>query len=114
LDLQPGVDFEERDGAVLADQELAGAGAHVAGLAEDRLGRGAQDVFLRLGQVRGRGLLDPFLVAPLPATSGAPARWAIFLAATLSPRSRIACGGGPIQVSPASRTAWAKSAFSDR
>ena len=50
----------------------------------------------------------------VPATSGAPARWAIFLAATLSPRSRMACGGGPIQVSPASRTAWAKSAFSDR
>ena len=33
---------------------------------------------------------------------------------TLSPRSRIACGDGPIQVSPASMTAWAKSAFSDR
>ena len=39
LDLQPGVDLEEGDGAVLADQELAGAGADVAGLAQDRLGR---------------------------------------------------------------------------
>ncbi len=26
----------------------------------------------------------------------------------------MAAGGGPIQVSPASRTAWANSAFSDR
>ena len=33
LDLQAGVDLEERDGAVAADEELAGAGADVAGLA---------------------------------------------------------------------------------
>ena len=33
LDLEAGVDLEEGDGAVLADQELAGAGADVAGLA---------------------------------------------------------------------------------
>ena len=39
LDLQAGVDLEEGDGAVLADEELAGAGADVAGLAQDRLGR---------------------------------------------------------------------------
>ena len=39
LDLEPGVDLEEGDRAVLADEELAGAGADVAGLAEDRLGR---------------------------------------------------------------------------
>ena len=39
LDLQAGVDLEERDRAVLADEELAGAGADVAGLLEDRLGR---------------------------------------------------------------------------
>jgi hypothetical protein len=32
LDLQAGVDLEEGDGAVLADEELAGAGAVVAGL----------------------------------------------------------------------------------
>ena len=38
LDLEPGVDLEEGDRAVLADQELAGAGADVAGLAQDRLG----------------------------------------------------------------------------
>ena len=31
----------------------------------------------------------------------------------MSPRSRIACGGGPIQINPASITAWANSAFSD-
>ena len=53
--------------------------------------------------------------APLvPGTSGAPALVAMCRAATLSPRSMIACGEGPIQVSPASRTAWAKSAFSER
>ncbi len=50
----------------------------------------------------------------VPATSGAPARWAMCRAATLSPRSRMACGGGPIHVRPASSTAWANSAFSER
>jgi hypothetical protein len=35
-------------------------------------------------------------------------------ALTLSPRLSIAAGGGPIQISPASMTAWAKSAFSAR
>jgi hypothetical protein len=47
-------------------------------------------------------------------TSGAPARCAMWRAETLSPSERIAAGGGPIQISPASMTAWAKSAFSDR
>ena len=40
LDLQPGVDLEEGDGAVVADEVLDRAGAVVAGLAADRLGRG--------------------------------------------------------------------------
>jgi hypothetical protein len=35
-------------------------------------------------------------------------------ACTLSPSAMIASGEGPIQVSPASMTAWAKSAFSER
>ena len=39
LDLQAGVHLEEGDGAVLADEELAGPRADVAGLGEDRLGR---------------------------------------------------------------------------
>ena len=39
LDLEAGVHLEERDGAVLADEELAGAGADVPGLVQDRLGR---------------------------------------------------------------------------
>ena len=39
LDLQPRVDLEERDGAVRADQVFDGAGAVVAGLPADRLGR---------------------------------------------------------------------------
>jgi len=50
----------------------------------------------------------------VPGTCGAPARWAMCRAETLSPRERIAAGGGPIQVRPASMTAWAKSAFSER
>ena len=37
LDLQAGVHLEERDGAVFADEELAGAGADVADLFEDGL-----------------------------------------------------------------------------
>ncbi len=50
----------------------------------------------------------------VPATSGAPARSAMWRALTLSPRESMADGGGPIQVSPASMTAWAKPAFSAR
>jgi hypothetical protein len=65
LDLEPGVDLEEGDGAVLADQELAGAGAHIADLGEDRLGRAVHLGRLRLGQERGRRLLDQFLVPAL-------------------------------------------------
>ena len=65
LDLEAGVDLEEGDGAVLAHEELAGAGADVAGLLEDRL-RGADElVVLLVGEERGRGLLDELLVAAL-------------------------------------------------
>ena len=39
LDLQPGVHLEERDRAVLGDQEFAGSGADVADLFEDGLRR---------------------------------------------------------------------------
>ena len=53
--------------------------------------------------------------APLvPGTRGAPTRWAMWRAWTLSPRASMAAGGGPIQVSPACSTARAKSAFSAR
>ena len=65
LDLQPGVDLEEGDRAVLADEELAGPGADVAGLAQDRLGRRAELRVLLRGQVRRGGLLDQLLVAAL-------------------------------------------------
>src|SRR5208337_5539988 len=37
LDLQPGVDLQEADRAVLADEELAGARARVAGQPQDVL-----------------------------------------------------------------------------
>ena len=50
----------------------------------------------------------------VPATRGASALAAMWRALTLSPRESIASGEGPIQISPASMTAWAKSAFSAR
>ena len=50
----------------------------------------------------------------VPGTSGALARAAMWRALTLSPRESMASGEGPIQVSPASMTAWAKEAFSAR
>ena len=65
LDLEPGVDLQEADRAVLADQELAGAGADVLRLAQDRLGRGVEALDLVGGEVRRGGLLDQLLVAPL-------------------------------------------------
>ena len=68
LDLQSGVDLEEADRAVLGDEELAGARAHVAGQPQDVLGGGVERLGLRRGQERGRGLLDELLV---PALQGA-------------------------------------------
>ena len=65
FDLQPGVHLQERDGAVLAHQELAGAGTDVAGLAQNGLARLVQPGALVGGQERGRCLLEEFLVAPL-------------------------------------------------
>ena len=65
LDLQPGVDLEEGDGAVPGDQELAGAGADVPRLAEDRLARLVQPGDLVVGEERGGCLLDELLVAAL-------------------------------------------------
>lgn len=50
----------------------------------------------------------------VPGTCGAPTFSAMWRAATLSPSLAMAAGGGPIQVSPASSTARANSAFSDR
>ena len=47
-------------------------------------------------------------------STGTPASAAISLAPTLSPMDAIDSGGGPTQVSPASLTARAKSAFSER
>ena len=50
----------------------------------------------------------------VPATSGAPTCAAIFRAETLSPNAAIAAGGGPTQIKPASITACANLAFSER
>ena len=56
----------------------------------------------------------PLTGSLVPAAIGAFARSAIWRAVTLSPRSRMDCGDGPIQMRFASMTAWAKSAFSER
>jgi len=70
LDLEPGVHLEERDRTVFADQELAGAGAQVADLLEDRLRRVVQELGLLIGE-EGRGRLFHELL--VPALQGAVA-----------------------------------------
>jgi len=47
-------------------------------------------------------------------STGTPASAMSFLALTFEPIASMAAGGGPIQVSPASMTARANSAFSER
>ena len=65
LDLQAGVDLEEADVTGRADEELARAGADVAGLLEDGLARAQQLGVLLLGEERRGRLLDELLVAAL-------------------------------------------------
>ena len=72
LDLQTGVDLEEGDQAVLADQVLDGACAVVAGLLADALGGLVDLLALRVGQERRGRLLDQLLEAALQrAVAGA-------------------------------------------
>ena len=72
LDLQAGVDLEEGDQAVLADQVLDRAGAVVAGLLADPLGRLVDLLALRVGQERRGRLFDQLLEAALQrAVAGA-------------------------------------------
>ena len=65
LDLQPGVDLQERDQPVLTDEELDGARAVVAGLLADRLGGVVDRRPLLVGQERRGRLLDELLEPPL-------------------------------------------------
>ena len=65
LDLQAGVHLEERDGAVAGHEELAGAGADVPGLAQDRLGGLVELGHLLVGEERRGRLLDQLLVPAL-------------------------------------------------
>ena len=80
------------------------------------LGRRANDAHPAPAATRGR--LDEEREADLLRRSvgqdGTPASRAIRFAASLSPPSRSASGGGPTHVSPAASTAAAKSAFSAR
>ena len=72
LHLQAGVDLEEGDRAVDADQVLDGAGAVVAGLRADGLGGAVDRGPLLVGEERRGRLLDQLLVAPLQrAVAGA-------------------------------------------
>ena len=50
----------------------------------------------------------------VPGTPATSARWAASRELILSPMISMASGGGPIQTSPASVTARAKSAFSEK
>jgi hypothetical protein len=65
LDLKPGVDLEEGDGAVDSDEILDGAGPVVSGLAADRLGAFVDLGPLLRGEERCGRLLDQLLVAAL-------------------------------------------------
>ena len=65
LDLQPGVHLEEGDGAVLADEELAGTRADIAGLDQDGLAGLVELGALGVGEERRGRLLDELLVAAL-------------------------------------------------
>ena len=65
LDLQASVHLEERHGSIGADQELAGAGAHVADLLEDGLRCGVQQIVLLLREERCGRLFDELLVTAL-------------------------------------------------
>ena len=65
LDLQTGVDLEERHGAVGGEQELDGAGTAVVHLGADGFGRTVQTLALLIRQTRGRCFLDEFLIASL-------------------------------------------------
>ncbi len=72
LHLKTGVDLEERDQAVLADEVLDGARAVVAGLLADALGGLVDLLALRVGQVRRGRLLDQLLETALQrAVAGA-------------------------------------------
>ena len=55
----------------------------------------------------------PSTGSAVPGTRGVGGE-AMCRALTLSPSESMASGGGPIQVSPASMTVWAKPAFSAR
>ena len=65
LDLEAGVDLEEGDDAVLPDEELAGPGADIAGLGQDRLRCAEELRVLLFGEERRGRLLDELLVAAL-------------------------------------------------
>ena len=65
LHLQSSVHLKEGDGAVGADQELAGAGTLVASLAQNRAGRLVQALILLIAQVGGGRLLNELLVTAL-------------------------------------------------
>ncbi len=58
FDLQPGVHFEEADGAVLTDQELTRSRAHIASLFQDRLTGVVEPLALVFGDEGSRGLFN--------------------------------------------------------
>ena len=65
-------------------------------------------------KVAARRIAEAVDAPRVPGTRGAPILSAMWRAVVLSPSAAMACGDGPIQVTPASITACANSAFSDR
>src|SRR5206468_2494340 len=131
LDLQARVHLQEIEILVRVVEKFAGARAHVA----DGFRGGDRHVahlLARRGVDGGaRALLDHLLVTALdralalasstleigpgvPGTTGTFALVTISRAPVLLPIAAIAFGGGPTQVIPASTTACANDAFSDR
>ena len=94
LDLQPGVDLEEADDAVAADEELDRARAGVAGLAADRLGAVVDAGALLVGEERRGASSTSFWLrrcneqSRVPTTTTLPCVSASTCASTCRDRSR--------------------------
>src|SRR5699024_5786009 len=65
LNLETSVDLQKRDGPVLPDQKFAGTRTYITGLLQQVHGSIIELLLLSIGQIRGWGFFDQFLVATL-------------------------------------------------